>query len=137
MLYLLDSNVLINFDRNNPATVAFVKKHDCCTCAISVLEFNQYTPVQIGQQKTFNELFLDMPVLPFDQSAAIECAKQVQWFRSLRTPKGKLQLSYLEIARLTMDTMIASIAICNNASLVTDNQKDFSLIAGIQQIKIY
>lgn len=56
--------------------------------------------------------FCDMPVLPFDESAATEFEK----LRSLRLRIG------------TQDQLIASIVLANHGTLLTRNRRDFEQI---------
>jgi tRNA(fMet)-specific endonuclease VapC len=60
-----------------------------------------------------------VPVLPFDQAAAIQLE------RLLAENQG------LAKQRLQKDMRIAAIALANNATVVTCNYRDFSLVPGL------
>lgn len=132
MRLLLDTNVLIAYERKNAAAIALVNRNDCITSAIAVLEFDQFLPVQKGKRKPFLEIFPTIQVLTFDTHCATIAASQVQQFRALRTPKGKPAIDENRLIKLTLDTMIAATGIANHVCVVTDNKKDFSIYAGLK-----
>jgi tRNA(fMet)-specific endonuclease VapC len=61
------------------------------------------------------ELFLRMPMVPFDQA----CEDQFQQMRTLRLRIG------------TQDLKIAAVALTNKLTLLTRNRRDFGQIPGL------
>jgi tRNA(fMet)-specific endonuclease VapC len=134
-MYLLDTDILTHFFRGNSNINAYIREHKhevICTSIVSKIEIlqgrmnfllkasdaNQLLRAQSWLEQT--ELMLNQfIILPFDTESAtiFERLKQLA--------------NYKKIGHA--DLLIASIALANQAILVTRNTKDFTKI---KQLKI-
>ncbi|MGB0561615.1 MAG: type II toxin-antitoxin system VapC family toxin [Spirulinaceae cyanobacterium] len=124
-MYLLDTNICIAFLKNNTNVVKAVSQHiaRCHLSAVVVAELykgvycSQRTPQNL---QILNE-FLDLlPILDFDQAAALEFGKIQSELRQIGRPTGEL------------DAIIAAVARSQGFILVTDNIKHFQYIENLQ-----
>lgn len=118
MKYLLDSNIIIaltmNADERVVGHAAECFEGDIVTSAIAIAEVAlgsvRGKPPQFAQLQAFIE---EVPVLSFDFAAA----------RAYAT---------LPFKRRSYDRLIAAQALSQNLIMVTDNEKDFDDIPGLQ-----
>ncbi len=122
MKYLIDTDILIYFLKNNERVAKKMSKissDDIVTSIINYTEllFGAYNSLRSESNlKKFKAFLKNINVLDFDKEAA-------EIFARLKT---KLKREGNIIA--DMDLMIASICLANNATLVTNNLKHFSRI---------
>ena len=136
MRYLVDTSVLIAYQRNVAAALIFINTHDCLVSAIAMMEFDQSELVQSGIKPDLKTLFSSLEVLPFTAECAKISAKEVQKFRNLRTEKGKRAIADSIIVQLTLDTMIAATALQHRLTLAHNNAKDFRRYESLKKLQI-
>jgi tRNA(fMet)-specific endonuclease VapC len=118
MKYLLDSNIIIKLVMNSSealvARAGECDEGDIVTSAIAVAEVvygsAREKPPAIEQLKAFLE---EVPVLPFDHSAALAYAT-------------------LPFKRRSYDRLIAAHALSTGLVVVTENVRHFSDVAGLR-----
>jgi len=124
--FLLDSDILIYFLKGKAETVSNVVKHapeDLFTSRINYTEllYGAYNSAKIESNLKVILPFLgQFEILEFDQAAAEIFAKE------------KARLKKLGTMMADMDLMIASIAIANNLTLITNNTKHFNRVKNLQ-----
>lgn len=127
MIYLLDTNTCIrHLNRRSPTItqrLADTPEAEIALCAVVKAELyfgamKSNTPEQtILKQRLFAERFAS---LPFDDEAANVYARVRAYLEQAGTPIG------------ANDLMIASIALVHDLTLVTNNLKEFSRVAGLK-----
>ncbi|MCP4156728.1 MAG: type II toxin-antitoxin system VapC family toxin, partial [bacterium] len=125
MKYLIDTDILIYFLKNNERVAKKMSKissDDIVTSIINYTEllFGAYNSLRSESNlKKFKAFLKNINVLDFDKEAAEIFARQ----------KTKLKKDGNIIA--DMDLMIASICLANNVTLVTNNLKHFNRIEAL------
>jgi predicted nucleic acid-binding protein len=116
--YLLDTTALIDFLGGAPKAVSLVKElsedeHELCTCCICVAEL--YSGLSGDAAATADELLDNLTY--FDVT------------RDQARLGGSMRYHYARrgISLSTSDTIIAAVAIVNDATLVTANVRDFPM----------
>jgi tRNA(fMet)-specific endonuclease VapC len=129
MKYLLDTNICIYIIKKKPPEV-LQKFSDCpvgeiglSSITVAELEYG----VQKSQQPERNEKALEkfiipLEIAPFDYKASIAYGKIRAQLEAKGTPIGPL------------DTLIAAHALSLNATLVTNNTREFIRIPGLKVI---
>jgi len=124
MAYLIDTNIAIHARDGDVRVLTKLAEHDGAVIlsALSLAELQRglyKSPALTAQRQTRVEILLrDIPVLPFDSSAAEIYGRiiaQCGWV------KGR-----------DFDRMIAAHAMSTNSILVTNNLADFRDIPGLQ-----
>jgi hypothetical protein len=116
--YLLDTTVLIDFLGGAPKAVSLVKElseeeHDLCTCCICVAEL--YSGLSADAAATAHELLDNLTYLDVTRD-------QARLAGSMRYQHARRGISLS-----TTDTIIAAVAIANDATFVTANVRDFPM----------
>jgi tRNA(fMet)-specific endonuclease VapC len=124
--YMLDTNIVIYTMKNKPASVrSAFKKHDGRMCISSIT----YMELVYGAERSANpernltslEGFIArIDVLPLDDSAAMHAGQIRAELANLGTPIGPY------------DQLIAGHARSQGLVLVTNNENEFSLVAGLR-----
>lgn len=114
--YVLDTTVLIDFLGGRARAVSLVKElsqeqHDLCTCCICVAEL--YSGLSAGATRVADQLMSGLTYLDVT-------ADEARLAGSIR-----YQYARRGIALSTTDTIVAAVAIANDATLVTANVRDF------------
>ena len=126
MKYMLDTNMCIYAQKNNPNVIAKIKQNFQQGLAISSitlaeLEYGVQASANIEKNTVSLMKFLSIvDVLPFDSGAAVEYGKICADLRKKGTPIG------------TMDMLIAAHARSENLIVVTHNTREFERIEGLQ-----
>jgi tRNA(fMet)-specific endonuclease VapC len=130
--YILDTDYITLLQRNHPHVItrlAQLPPENVAVTIISATEQMQGRLAQINRAKTALEVinafarfqealrfYLTLPVLPYDEAAAIEFAR----LREIHKNHPG-----------TQDLRIASIVLSRKALLVTRNRRDFEMISGL------
>jgi predicted nucleic acid-binding protein len=116
--YLLDTTVLIDFLGGASKAVSLVKElseeeHELCTCCVCVTEL--YSGLSADAASTADELLDNLTYLDVTRDQA--------------RLAGSMRYQYARrgISLSTTDTIIAAVAVANDATLVTANVRDFPL----------
>ena len=126
MKYMLDTNMCIYAQKNNPNVIAKIKQNFQQGLAISSitlaeLEYGVQASANIEKNTVSLMKFLSIvDVLPFDSGAAVEYGKICADLRKKGTPIG------------TMDMLIAAHARSENLIVVTHNTREFERVEGLQ-----
>lgn len=126
MRYLLDTNILIAMSKERPEVVDRLELYPASSILLSsvVVAEIEYGIAKSARRehnrRVFDTLLEGFPVVAFDASAA----RQYGPIRAQLEQKGQLIGPY--------DLMIAAHAKALNAVLVTDNEGEFSRVAGLQ-----
>ena len=125
--FLLDTNFLIHFSKEDESARLFLKHHPISQIYIcSIVEAELYYGAWNSSQtkKTFDvlEKLLVFQSFPFDSTVARIYGRVRSDLKKAGTPIGP------------NDLMIASIALSNQATVVTRNVKEFSRVSGLQVI---
>jgi len=126
MKYMLDTNMCIYAQKNNPNVIAKIKQNFQQGLAISSitlaeLEYGVQASANIEKNTVSLMKFLSIvDVLPFDSGAAVEYGKICADLRKKGTPIG------------TMDMLIAAHARAENLIVVTHNTREFERVEGLQ-----
>jgi tRNA(fMet)-specific endonuclease VapC len=125
MNVVIDSDILIYFLKGQQEIVDKLSAYpieNIFTTRINVTEllYGAFNSVKVEQNVAKVSAFLmNFHILEFDEKASMTFAKE----------KARLKMNGVLIA--DMDLMIASIAIANKFSLVTNNHKHFDRIGGL------
>ena len=125
--YLIDSDILIYFLKGDQKVVeklTQIPSNELYTSRINYTEllYGAYNSTKIEKNlDTIIPFLKNFQILEFDEQSALYFAKI----------KAKLKRNGTIIA--DMDLMIASIAISNNCSLITNNLKHFERIEGLNR----
>ena len=123
---MLDTNMCIYAQKNNPNVIAQIKNNFSQGLAISSitlaeLEYGVQASTNIEKNTISLMKFLSIvDVLPFDSGAAIEYGKICADLRKKGTPIG------------TMDMLISAHAKSENLIVVTHNTREFERVEGLQ-----
>ncbi len=126
MKYMLDTNMCIYAQKNNPNVIAKIKENFSEGLAISSITLAE---LQHGVQASANiekntiallKFISITEVLPFDSGAAVEYGKICADLRRKGTPIG------------TMDMLISAHAKSENLIVVTHNTREFMRVDGLQ-----
>ncbi len=127
-MFLLDTNVISNIFRGNKNIMLKAAKIDdnqLFTCSIVEAEIffgvdNSRPERQELLNQFYTEFFANITVLSFDSNSA-------QVFRKIKSKLWKMGESIENF-----DIAIASIALSNNLTLITNNTKHFEKIVGLK-----
>ena len=123
--YLIDSDILIYFLKGKQETVEKLSQIPMDSLYISRINYTEliygaYNSARIEENLKIIEPFLEnFKILEFDKSSSLVFAKE----------KARLKKSGNIIA--DMDLMIASIAIINGCTLITNNLKHFQRVQNL------
>jgi len=124
--FLLDSDILIYFLKGREEIISQFSKYAVEDLVISRINYTELLYGAYNSAKTDKNLKIVVPflenfeVLEFDRYAAEIFAKE----------KARLKRQGTMLA--DMDLMIASIAIANNLTLVSNNTKHFERVKGLE-----
>ncbi|MFA7293677.1 MAG: type II toxin-antitoxin system VapC family toxin [Rhodocyclaceae bacterium] len=123
--YMLDTNMCIYLMKNQPESVArrFAQCYvgDVVMSAITLAELEYgvaAAPNPKRERKHLANLIEDIPVMPFDAAACVAY--------------GPIRLATRDTKKDTLDKLIAAHAVSLNATIVTNNEKDFSKYPGLK-----
>ena len=127
MNYLLDTNICVLLIRQkSPQILAQLLTHGIVDVGISVitvaeLHYGVHKSSQIHQnQQALDQFLLPLTILPFDQATALRYGQI----------RAALERQGLPIGSL--DTLIAAHALSVQLTLVTNNVREFSRVAGLK-----
>ncbi|UNU73366.1 type II toxin-antitoxin system VapC family toxin [Moraxella nasovis] len=124
MKYLLDTNIIIALQKQNPVLIARLKQRKVSDFALSdIVLFELYYGAYHSQKQRENLAKIDkLPFvrLPFDDKDAL-CAGKV---RADLQRQGQVIGAY--------DMLIAGQALSKNLTLITHNVKEFSRVDGLK-----
>ncbi|MTJ23177.1 type II toxin-antitoxin system VapC family toxin [Dolichospermum sp. UHCC 0352] len=123
-MYLLDTNICIAILKANENVVSqFHEKHQSCylsSLVLAELYKGVYCSTKVERNLDNLKKFANLlPMIDFDEKAAIEFGKIQNELRKIGKPTGQL------------DALIAAVAISQNYILVTDNTRDFENITNL------
>ena len=128
--YLLDTNVVSEMTRPlpNEATVLAIRQHEawCAICASTLEELTfgcanmRSAPRKALVQRWLAGLIETMPVLPFDQQAAVWLGRERARLQTIGRPAPRA------------DGEIAAVAVTQGLTLVTRNRRDFEGFVGLR-----
>ncbi len=126
MTYTLDTNICSYIMRNSPPKVAAkfqtLKQKDVCISSIVFFElrFGVINSQRVDKNQSELEKFMrSLNIIPFDKKAAESAAVIRKNLQRSGTPIGP------------MDILIAAHALSKNATLVTNNTREFERVAGL------
>jgi tRNA(fMet)-specific endonuclease VapC len=124
-LNLLDTNTIVHYIKGNPGVVARFHASspgDLAVPSIVVYELEHGTlRASAPRRRTLITAVLhDLDVVPFDGEAALEAARIHSELETTGTPIGP------------MDLLIAGIARCRRATLITNNVNEFSRVKDLR-----
>ncbi|AFW96545.1 tRNA(fMet)-specific endonuclease VapC [Dolichospermum sp. UHCC 0315A] len=123
-MYLLDTNICIAILKANENVVSqFHEKYQSCylsSLVLAELYKGVYCSTKVERNLDNLKKFANLlPMIDFDEKAAIEFGKIQNELRKIGKPTGQL------------DALIAAVAISQNYILVTDNTRDFENITNL------
>ena len=126
MRYMLDTNICIYLMRLQPPAVAqrfaTLQHGDAVMSAITLAELRYGVAAHPSQselaERALQALVEDIPVLPFDDRAAMSY--------------GVLRAAVRERQRNALDRLIAAHAVAHGLTLVTNNEADFTVYPGLK-----
>jgi tRNA(fMet)-specific endonuclease VapC len=126
MNYLLDTNICVLLIRQkSPQVLSRLTAQgiaDVCISSITAaeLQYGVHKSSQIDQnQQALNQFLLPLNILPFDSAAALRHGQIRATLERQGLPIGSL------------DTLIAAHALSAQLTLVTNNVREFSRVAGL------
>ena len=124
MKYLLDTNIIIAFQKRHQGLLAQMKKHSVSDFALSNIVLFELAFGAYNSQKVDENLHklsqLRFPTLTFNSQDAYQAGK----IRATLQQKGMPIGAY--------DTLIAGQAIAQNLILITHNVKEFERVNGLK-----
>lgn len=127
MVYLLDTDVLIDRLNDDPPSIQLISRLAPAGLAISIITYMEVLagvfldPDPIQARGNLNVLLGRLPILPISNSVA-ERAAQIKADLTRRNRPGR---------RRALDLIIAATAIEHGLVLVTRNRTDYRHIAGL------
>jgi predicted nucleic acid-binding protein len=123
--FLADTDVLIQFERQDSNVLQFLAGKNVYVSALTVMEFNRGDYVQQGTTKTFEQLFSGFSVLPFDHGCAGIAAKLKYDLEQEKTSTGKPKRTETMLLIMQLDLLIAATAKQNGCTVLTYNVRHF------------
>jgi tRNA(fMet)-specific endonuclease VapC len=127
MNYLLDTNICVLLIRQkSPQVLAHLTRYGIADVGISAitaseLQYGVHKSSQVGQnQQALDQFLLPLTILPFDEAAALRYGQI----------RAALEQQGLPIGSLA--TLIAAHALSAQLTLVTNNVREFSRVAGLK-----
>lgn len=126
MKYMLDTNMCIYAQKNNPNVIAQIKENfqqglSISSITLAELEYGIQASANVEKNAIALLKFLSIvEVLSFDSNASIEYGKICANLRRKGTPIG------------TMDMLISAHAKSENLIVVTHNTREFERVEGLQ-----
>lgn len=126
MLYLVDSDICIYAIKKSPAVVSHFRGRPAGEVAMSVITYMELvfgawkSQRPDSNMKTIEDLASIISVLPLDSSVALYFAQIRRTLESAGTPIGPY------------DMLIAAHALSAEATLVTNNTREFSRVKGLR-----
>ncbi|MFA7279913.1 MAG: type II toxin-antitoxin system VapC family toxin [Sterolibacterium sp.] len=123
--YMLDTNMCIYLMKNQPESVA--RRFAQCYVGDVVMSAITFAELEYGvaaspnpkrERKHLANLIEDIPVVPFDGAAGVAY--------------GPIRLATRDSKKDALDKLIAAHAVSLNATIVTNNEKDFSRYPGLR-----
>ena len=127
MLYLIDSNWVIQHLNNDPAAVALLDRLVNDGFAVGIVSYMEAyqgilrTSDPAKARARFDAFFTAIPILAFSRDVARRCAE----LRETLSLQGKC------VPPRALDLMIAETAIEHGLTLVTQNKADYQDIPGL------
>lgn len=127
MRYLLDTNIIIPYLKDDRVTTALVDTLSADGIAVSILTYLEAfegvieSPTPEEARAHFDAVFAGVPVVSVSPAVARQCAQ----IRSTLKRQGK------SVRRRAFDLVIAATALVHGSELVTRNQGDFNDIPGL------
>lgn len=127
MAYLLDSNLVIPYLADDPATVPLVERLAPQGIAINIITYLEVyqgtlrSPDPHLAQERFEHFLAVVPILPLSPAVARRCAR----LREELKGRGR------RVRDRALDLVIAATALEHGYTLVTRNRKDYADIAGL------
>ncbi len=123
-MYLLDTNICIALLKNNRQAVAQFNRFfpQCYIPSLVLAELYKgaYCSKRVERNiETLDEITELLPVIPFEQSAAVEFGIIQSELRQIGKPTGEI------------DTLIAAVARSRQDVLVTDNTRHFENVPAL------
>lgn len=116
---LLDSDVLIDYLRQRPQAVAYLRTLTVVPLLSAIVVAELFSGVRDGQERTQLEAFIRASrVVPVDEQIAIQAGLLRRQYRLSHRPE-------------LPDMLIAATALTHNATLVTLNGKHFSTLPDV------
>lgn len=116
---LLDSDVLIDYLRQRPLAVAYLRALPTVPLLSVVVVAELFSGVRDGQERTQLEAFIRASrIVPVDEQIAIQAGLLRRQYRLSHRPE-------------LPDMLIAATALMHNATLVTLNSKHFSMLSDV------
>jgi tRNA(fMet)-specific endonuclease VapC len=125
--YLLDSNLVIPYLADDPATVHLVEHLVPEGIAISVITYMEVYqgtlrgPDAVRSQDHLEHFLAMVPILPFSPAVARRCARL----------REELRARNRRVRDRALDLMIAATALAHELQLVTRNMADYADIPGL------
>ncbi len=127
MRYLLDTNICVYWLRNKYGISNKLKEVGLDNCAISEITMAELKyGEEVARRKGYlykpqllDELFLRIAVIPISEAIDFYAEEKAR-LRLAGLPNGD-----------DFDLLIASTAVCNDMTLVTENVKDFKNVEGL------
>jgi len=127
MIYLIDTDLVIDHLNNDPATVQLLARLVVSGMAISIVTYMEAyqgiirSPDPMAAQAKFRDFCDGIPVIPFGEEIARRCAH----VREELKQKGK------RVRPRALDLITAATALEHNLTLVTRNTADYGDIPGL------
>ncbi|RYY15602.1 MAG: type II toxin-antitoxin system VapC family toxin [Cytophagaceae bacterium] len=116
---LLDSDVLIDYLRQRPLAVAYLRTLPIVPLLSAIVVAELFSGVRDGQERTQLEAFIRAcRVVPVDEQIAMQAGLLRRQYRLSHRPE-------------LPDMLIAATALAHNATLVTLNAKHFSMLPDV------
>jgi len=126
MLFLLDTNIFVAASKAHPVVLARLQQHRLDEMLLSSLvwaelEFGIAKSARPAHnRRVFESITRHLPMVPFSQKAARHYGGLRAHLEKNGTPIG------------ANDTLIAAEALARDATLVTDNVREFSRVPGLR-----
>lgn len=128
-MILLDTNVIIQYLKGDPETVAHIRnasRDELAIPAIVLYELEYGTlrsKVPVSRRRELEEGFRHIEHVPFDSAAAMAAARI------------RIELEKHGVMIGPLDVLIAGTAVSCGAALVTSNTAEFSRVPGLRLMK--
>ncbi|EQD30897.1 protein containing PilT protein [mine drainage metagenome] len=118
---VFDTNIIIDYLRGKERAAMIINEYGMDGIAITAVTGYELIKGYVGvtEETKLNELFNRIKIYPLDSVAMKLAGKLYRELKGTGKPKKEA------------DLLIAGIAIANGETLVTDDRKDFSELAGV------
>lgn len=128
MLYLVDSNWVIQHLNNDPGATQLLTQLAAGGFSVSIVSYMEAyqgilrSPDPVQAEVQFNAFFTAVPIVPFSRSVAQRCARL----------RETLRLRGSRVRPRALDLIIAATALEHSLILVTRNRDDYKDVPGLQ-----